>query len=140
MRTLAAMQSIPGAPECTLVKQPVPLKPKLDTGVPYLSPWALQHSISPHYMSQNDPKKYFMSGYTGFVPKSRKYMGKGYPVITNEALKEHADSEQHISQVKTEPVIVHRPTPHPPQMPKIYPVKSGLVPNYTGHIPGRRRF
>lgn len=138
MRTVSAMQSTPSAPECTLVKQPVPLKPKLDSSMPYLSPWALQHSISPHYMSQNDPKKYFMSGYTGFVPKSRKYMGKGYPVITNEALREHADSEQRISQLKTEPVTVHRPTPIPPQMPKLYPVEAGLVPNYTGHIPAQK--
>ena len=138
MQILTKLQSSrSGPPECTLVKQPLPLEPKSAALLPYLSPHALQHSVSPYYMSQDDPKKYFMSGYTGFVPKSRKYMGKGYPAITNIALKDHTNDEQRFTAIRTQPVIVHRSIPHPAPAPKIYPINTGLVPNYTGHIPGK---
>ncbi|XP_065829586.1 ciliary microtubule inner protein 2B-like [Oscarella lobularis] len=114
------------------------LKPAHSAALPYLSPQALQHSVSPYYMRHGDPHKYFMSGYTGFVPRTRNYMGKGYPVITNEALREHGDDEQRIAYVKTTPIVVRRSMATDRQATRIYPVEAGLVPNYTGHIPAQK--
>lgn len=39
-------------------------------------PKGIQHSLSPYTYSNDDPRKYMLSGYTGFVPKSRETIGK----------------------------------------------------------------
>ena len=107
------------------------LKPK-----PYLPSYAKQHSISPFYMPDDHPQKYYMSGYTGFVPKVRKYLGQSYPIITRNALQEHAAEEKRLVQSWNEPVRVFRPEQKAKSSARIYPKDTGLVPHYTGHIPG----
>nr|XP_057920211.1 protein FAM166B [Doryrhamphus excisus]XP_057920213.1 protein FAM166B [Doryrhamphus excisus] len=74
--------------------------------------------VAKAYMLDDDhPYKYFMSGFTGHVPKSRFLIGKGYPVATNEALIQFGR-----------------------QLPSIRTIdashKRGVVPSFTGHIPG----
>ncbi len=65
-----------------------PLYPVNSKAKPYLSSFAKQHTtMSPYNMPDDHPHKYYMSGYTGFVPKARKYLGQGYPVITRSALQ-----------------------------------------------------
>ena len=38
-------------------------------------PKGIQHSLSPYTYNNDDPRKYMLSGYTGFVPKSRETIG-----------------------------------------------------------------
>ncbi|XP_034402755.1 protein FAM166B isoform X2 [Cyclopterus lumpus] len=97
-----------------------PLKSFTPTGKPYL-------------MDDDNPHKYFISGFTGHVPKSRFLIGKGFPVTTNQALIQFG------KQQRTEPTsqgIPGRRDSTITPMPSIYPSNSGVVPSFTGHIPG----
>ncbi|XP_038045614.1 protein FAM166B-like [Patiria miniata] len=124
-----------------------PLKPiKKDiTPVVYGKPNEQQHSTSPYYMAQHDPQKFFMSGYTGFIPKARGLIGMSYPIITNHALNEFTSDPRHaMSRLqgaldKGEMPVIRGCIKLPRLDPNlIYPTESGLVPHYTGHIPGQK--
>ncbi|XP_030623955.1 ciliary microtubule inner protein 2B [Chanos chanos] len=88
---------------------------------------------SPYQMEDSDPHKYFISGFTGYVPKSRFLIGTSYPITTNRALIQFG------REMRTYPA-----SPRPPAedteslcpVPTIYPAHRGLLPSYTGHIPG----
>ncbi|XP_015985840.2 protein FAM166B isoform X2 [Rousettus aegyptiacus] len=43
---------------------------------------------SPYSMDDRDPQKFFMSGFTGYVPRARFLFGSSFPVLTNQALQE----------------------------------------------------
>ncbi|KAM6975928.1 ciliary microtubule inner protein 2B [Tautogolabrus adspersus] len=97
-----------------------PLKPFIPLGKPYL-------------MGDDDPNKYFISGFTGHVPKSRFLIGKGYPITTNQALiqfgeQRRSDTTSRNSTERKDSSVTATPT--------IYPSNSGVVPAFTGHIPG----
>lgn len=87
-------------------------------------------------MSNDDPKKFLMSGYTGFVPRARGQMGMGYPLLTNKALCEFTDESDRLKRVKDLPVVVERPEFKLVDTKPIYMKDSGQVPHYTGHVPG----
>uniref|UniRef100_A0A8D0ALE9 Ciliary microtubule inner protein 2B n=1 Tax=Sander lucioperca TaxID=283035 RepID=A0A8D0ALE9_SANLU len=75
---------------------------------------------------------YFI-GFTGHVPKSRFLIGKGFPITTNQALIQFGKQQQ------TDPmsqVIPGRKESTITPMPTIYPSNRGVVPSFTGHIPG----
>ena len=112
--------------------QSITIKPKA-----YYSPYATQHSLSPFIMSNEDPKKCLMSGYTGFVPRARGKMGVGYPLLTNKALCEFTDESERLKRVKDQPVTVDRPVIQLVDTKPIYVKDSGQVPHYTGHVPGK---
>ncbi|KAK3711165.1 hypothetical protein QZH41_018515, partial [Actinostola sp. cb2023] len=118
-------------------KYTVPLK---SIGMPqqYYSKKAMQHSLSPFVLSNDDPQKVFMTGYTGFVPLYREYMGRGFPVLTNKALCEFTDKTGRLKSIENQPVVVRRPAVKPVKTRTIYELKkgTGLVPHYTGHVPG----
>ncbi|XP_068561892.1 ciliary microtubule inner protein 2B [Cebidichthys violaceus] len=97
-----------------------PLKSFTPTGEPYL-------------MDDENPHKYFISGFTGHVPTSRFLFGKGYPISTNQALIQFG------KQRRTDPAsqgIPGRKDSAITPMPTIYPSNRGVVPSFTGHIPG----
>ncbi|XP_044190430.1 protein FAM166B [Thunnus albacares] len=97
-----------------------PLKPFIPLGKPY-------------FMDDDNPHKYFISGFTGHVPKSRFLIGKGYPITTNRALIQFGKQQQ------AEPTFKHIPEWKDstiPPIPAIYPSNRGVVPSFTGHIPG----
>ncbi|XP_071322698.1 ciliary microtubule inner protein 2B [Trachinotus anak] len=96
-----------------------PLKPFIPTGKPY-------------FMEDDNPQKYFMSGFMGHVPKSRFLIGKGYPMITNQALIQFGKRQSD----PTSQDIPGRKDSTTPHMPTIYPSNRGVVPSFTGHIPG----
>lgn len=81
---------------------------------------------------------YILAGYTGFVPKARGLLGLGYPVLTNIALKEFQDEMDSHRTNGSKPVVVQREDMTLTDTKPIYPAESGLVPHYTGHIPGIR--
>ncbi|XP_031133921.1 protein FAM166B [Sander lucioperca] len=87
----------------------------------------------PYFMDDDNPHKYFISGFTGHVPKSRFLIGKGFPITTNQALIQFGKQQQ------TDPmsqVIPGRKESTITPMPTIYPSNRGVVPSFTGHIPG----
>lgn len=133
MRSIRTQKSSPGS---SLAQNSIPLQPTNAKAKPYLPGYAKQHSISPYYMPDDHPQKYYMSGYTGFVPKARKYLGQSYPIITRSALQEHAAEEKRLSKSWNEPIRVFRPEQKERTTTGIYPKDTGLVPHYTGHIPG----
>lgn len=145
LRTIAELQTGKEVPPELLSKnttittkyktplQSITVRPKA-----YYSPYALQHSLSPFIMSNDDPKKFLMSGYTGFVPRARGEMGVGYPLLTNKALCEFTNESDRLKRVKDLPVIVERPVIKIVDTKPIYTKDSGHVPHYTGHVPGEK--
>ncbi|XP_053557006.1 protein FAM166B [Bombina bombina] len=103
---------------------------------PYVSQKAPQPDISPYYMNDENPYKYFISGYTGYVPRSRFLIGTGYPVTTNRALVEfgHINLKKSI-RLNEEAEPLEENTLHPEQN-HIYLEQLGLLPRYTGYVPG----
>ncbi|XP_072463019.1 ciliary microtubule inner protein 2B isoform X2 [Notamacropus eugenii] len=43
---------------------------------------------SPYSMDDKDPNKFFISGFTGYVPRARFHFGSSFPVLSNQALQE----------------------------------------------------
>nr|XP_020144995.1 protein FAM166B isoform X3 [Microcebus murinus] len=84
--------------------------------------------VFPYSMDDGNPQKFFMSGFTGYVPRARFLFGSSFPVLTNQALREfgHKDSQ---GGAQKDPK-------HLPPLPRIYPQKLGLLPNYGGYVPG----
>ncbi|KAL4218733.1 hypothetical protein ACF0H5_021321 [Mactra antiquata] len=115
-----------------------PLKPVSAEAKPYISRSMVKSAESPFYMANDNEMKRFMSGYTGFVPRSRPRLGMGYPIITHEALNEFTSDTARLQGLKSEPITIHRPVAQVRDSKHIYPVESGLVPHYTGHIPGQK--
>ncbi|XP_069820954.1 ciliary microtubule inner protein 2B [Dendropsophus ebraccatus] len=103
---------------------------------PYVSPNAFQIQVSPYYMEEEDPNKYFISGYTGYVPRSRFLIGTGYPITTNRAITEF----DQMTLKKGAKIGDH----HGPRegnralsdQSHIYLEQLGLLPRYTGYVPG----
>jgi hypothetical protein len=75
-------------------------------------------------------------GYTGFVPRSRALIGRGYPLITHEALTDFTTDLTKFNLLTKEPVRIKRQQSYRMDRTQIYPIHSGMVPHYTGHIPG----
>ncbi|XP_056109285.1 protein FAM166B [Rhinichthys klamathensis goyatoka] len=130
--SLAGNNSVPGfkpgrsiSPLIAISNDPAPYKPP--------DPWMPQGS--PYLMEDNSPHKYFISGFTGYVPKARFLFGSGYPIITNKALI-HFSKEMKAGQTSLN--LQEEESTSLPLIPTIYPSKSGLLPSYTGHIPGYR--
>merc|ERR1712188_68757 len=122
---------------------------------PYVSRKQLQHSVSPYFMETGDPGKTFMSGYTGFIPHARSHYANVYPVMTMKALNEF--TEDRSSQKKTANQSIAADTIYsrqnsnqkPSSAPaatdagsagahSIYRMKEGLLPRYTGYLPGHK--
>uniref|UniRef100_UPI0037E7B905 ciliary microtubule inner protein 2B n=1 Tax=Semicossyphus pulcher TaxID=241346 RepID=UPI0037E7B905 len=94
-----------------------PLKPFTPLGKPYL-------------MDDDDPNKYFISGFMGHVPKSRFLeIGKGYPIITKQALNLFGQ------QQRSDPTSLNV-TERKDGATTASPSNRGVVPYFTGHIPG----
>ncbi|XP_062340565.1 ciliary microtubule inner protein 2B [Osmerus eperlanus] len=88
---------------------------------------------SPYFMDDSSPHKYFISGFTGYVPKSRFLIGSGYPITTNKALIQFG------KEMKSDVTSVRLRGEDPgslPSLPTVYSSKHGLLPSYTGHVPG----
>lgn len=110
-------------PLTAVSKEPVPYKA--------LDPW--KPKGSPYFMEDSSPHKYFISGFTGYVPKSRFLIGSGYPITTNKALIQFG------KEMKSDSTLLHLPKEEPgrlPPIPTVYPSQRGLMPSYTGHVPG----
>uniref|UniRef100_A0A8C6UJU2 Ciliary microtubule inner protein 2B n=1 Tax=Neogobius melanostomus TaxID=47308 RepID=A0A8C6UJU2_9GOBI len=87
----------------------------------------------PYSMDDNNPHKYFISGFTGHVPKARFLIGNGYPTTTKKALiqfgKQQRNEPIHLQTVER----LNSSTP-----PTHYHPNRAVLPSFTGHIPGYR--
>lgn len=83
--------------------------------------------------------KAFMSGYTGFVPRARRFIGEGYPVITMQALKEHASEKRRLLSSQNKPVDLTQGVGQTTQSISLHRTHQvGLMPHYTGHVQGEK--
>ncbi|XP_069865515.1 ciliary microtubule inner protein 2B [Dipodomys merriami] len=83
---------------------------------------------SPYSMDDTDPRKFFMSGFTGYVPRARFLFGSSFPVLTNQALQEFGQKHpRHRSQKEPQTL---------PPLPRTYLQNVGLLPHYGGYVPG----
>jgi len=73
LRSLIRDQYVSGLVECG--QRVLPLGARNKKTKMYF-PKGIQHSLSPYTYNNDDPRKYMLSGYTGFVPKSKETIGK----------------------------------------------------------------
>ena len=75
VQALQTGQEVPGElvneKTTKLTQHETPLKMIRTHPAVYYSRMSPQHSLSPLTMGNENPKKFFMSGYTGFVPRAR---------------------------------------------------------------------
>merc|ERR1712100_547258 len=115
---------------------------------PYVSIKQIQHSVSPYFMESGNPGKTFMSGYTGFIPCARSHFANVYPVMTETALTEFTEDRSKQRRVAKKSVdvqsILHADNSKKAssgpmkQSHSIYRTKEGLLPRYTGYLPGHK--
>lgn len=72
------------------------------------------------------------AGFTGFVPRARFLIGAGFPITTHRALLEFARMSR---KDGSKPRAMGTSSLLPP-LGRTYPAAGGLLPNYTGYIPG----
>ncbi|XP_048394430.1 ciliary microtubule inner protein 2B [Stegostoma tigrinum] len=103
-------------------------------------PWKSANSYkalpSPYFMQNKDPNKHFISGYKGHVPRARFLLGTSYPALTNCALIEF---DQMLNKTKSASIPSENSVKEDETLPRIthvYPSEMGMMPQYTGHIPG----
>ena len=92
-------------------------------------------------------KTHFTLGFGGHVPYYKDLGGHGYPIATNRALKEFSrERERILSSAKKDVNAKSIVSPRPPQktLPfsthparsQIFLVDSGIIPKYSGYVPG----
>lgn len=84
--------------------------------------------MSPYSMDDTDPQKFFMSGFTGYVPRARFLFGSSFPVLTNQALQEFGQKCSK-GRVQKDPKPLS-------QLPRPNFQNLGLLPHYSGYVPG----
>lgn len=124
----------------TTAQNTTPLMPIAEKAKPFLPAYSKKHSTSPFALPYGHRDKYFMSGYMGFVPRLEKYFAQGYPINTKRALVEFAKDGMRLQESQEKPFTLEQPPAGdrtaPVDQSKIYPKSTGLIPHYTGHIPG----
>ncbi|XP_078077866.1 ciliary microtubule inner protein 2B [Mustelus asterias] len=108
-----------------------PLKAITTNPVPYHSLHSYKVLTSPYIMQNEDPNKHFISGYKGHVPHVQFLLGSSYPTLTNCALIKF---DQMVNKSKC--LTGNSEGESLPQIMHIYPSEMGMMPLYTGHIPG----
>uniref|UniRef100_A0A8C9QM05 Ciliary microtubule inner protein 2B n=1 Tax=Spermophilus dauricus TaxID=99837 RepID=A0A8C9QM05_SPEDA len=87
-----------------------------------------KQQVSPYSMDDTDPQKFFMSGFTGYVPRARFLFGSSFPVLTNQALQEFGQKNSLGRAQKDSKTL--------PPLPRTYLQNLGLLPHYGGYVPG----
>lgn len=121
----------------TLGKNVVSLHPIAPKAKPfYANMDGTQFAVASHFTLDRQPRRYFVSGYTGFIPRARKRLGQGYPIIASQAFEERNTDIERRQRTLSEPVALHQAEERVSALVGIYPKETGLIPLYTGHVPG----
>jgi len=121
----------------TLGKNVISLKPIAPKADPYyVNLDSTQFATASHFTLDGQPRRYFVSGYTGFIPRARKRLGQGYPVIATQSYEERMADTERRRRTLSEPVVLRQPEEKVSGLVGIYPKETGLIPLYTGHVPG----
>ena len=115
-----------------------------DNGIRAIPLTPLKYSAE-QYVSQRSSKKstaldYHISGYTGFLPMSRNKISMGYPSMTQQAIADYREKERQQAAMQNHPFPLEQRVDNckPEDRRVLYPQNSGMVPHYTGHIPGEK--
>ncbi|XP_015599184.1 UPF0605 protein CG18335 [Cephus cinctus] len=118
-------------PDCVGVMRNLPLDEQHET--------PRDHAPSPYFMDNVNPKKYFVSGYTGYIPYGYAHFGATNLPMTNSALCDFTTNYRTRQSTEWAPANISRPDPPLLIQPtEIYHKHVGLIPNYLGHVPGCR--
>ena len=115
-----------------------PRTPIQDKADPYHSknPQGIPSPQSPYFMQRGHKEKTFITGYTGYIPKSKFKYSKVYRDETNEALNDFTAENNQRRELQNQTLdpsrVLSRETTKPFVVQKIH---LG-VPKYTGFIPG----
>ncbi|XP_067317877.1 ciliary microtubule inner protein 2B-like [Anolis sagrei] len=109
---------------------------------PYVSRCAFQPQGLPYSLEDSNPQKYFMSGFTGFVPRAQFLKGASYPVITHRALLEDLEFDWMLR--KPRPLGSSGSSSQEgqgrgqalPPLAMAFPKDGSLLPHYKGYVPG----
>lgn len=97
----------------------------------------LELGMTPFLTSDEHHSKSFISGYTGFIPNAKKYIGEGYPTITRKALVDHAKESSRQKDLQNKPFNINKLVEVKPTATLYFhQTNEGLMPHYTGHVPG----
>lgn len=113
-----------------------PLPPKSRDAATYKPLKEFRPQPSPYFMPDDNEMKWFKSGYTGFVPRTRELISMTYPTATNKGLRTFSANMAAHSGRQNDPVQVQRREEVQKRKSVIYPPDKGMVPHYTGYIPG----
>jgi len=98
--------------------------------------WTPKPIPKPYFMDSENNLRFFKSGYTGYLPRSRDYFAQGLTTKSNSALK-RMDDEHSTGRYCPAPRMPLKPNEHKSMDTRIAP-GQGMKPGYTGYIPGSR--
>jgi hypothetical protein len=64
-------------------------------------------------------------------------IGSGYPKISNKGLCDFTDECERLKDIQFKPIKVHRQIVKKSESKPLYLKDTGMVPHYTGHVPGK---
>eukprot|EP01137_Pigoraptor_chileana_P013288 Opistho-2@66608 len=120
-----------------LNRQKLPLTPITKELRDYEPKGTHDYAASPYSLPKDHPQKHFMPGYTGYVPKSEKYVGMSYQAVTHRAIDDFGSEKAYLEETRKLPM------PRVPKMRTESPSTSHKmsesvpIPGFTGHVPGR---
>lgn len=114
----------------------IPLRPIAKEARPYRSKNTIDTSVSPLFMPEGHPGKFYACGYTGYIPRHRDELGKSYRETTQSALRRFGVENKNLRALTGKPVVIQR---QKEQQLKPVVEKQRIIPppGYTGFIPGK---
>lgn len=98
--------------------------------------WTPKPIQKPYFMERDNHLRFFKSGYTGYLPRSRDYFAQGLTQKSNSALN-RMDNEHLTGKYLPVPRQPLKPNENSSLDTRISP-GQGMKPGYTGYIPGSR--
>ncbi|XP_014216845.1 UPF0605 protein CG18335-like [Copidosoma floridanum] len=102
------------------------------------------YNASPYFMDNLNPEKYFINGYTGYIPYRRVHFGKTRKAMANDGLRDFTSNYLYKKRTEWAPVAIFSDekveTSHQvsPKGYEVYRKDTALMPSYTGHVPGAK--
>ncbi|XP_065176046.1 ciliary microtubule inner protein 2B-like [Sycon ciliatum] len=118
------------------------------TAPPFISKDAPLPTMTTFTMPKGADLRYFKAGYDGFVPRWRNHQYANTFQVGSRTAIDEFEHENNMRDTRRDmpvrPMSVKEPTPRMPVVPRtdysapLYARDNGIVPKYTGHVPGYR--